>query len=649
MKITTLSPSGETPRATDNLLTANDATFAQNTKLENGDLRSWREPSLAQALDDTTVTSLNEYGGSFIMDEDDVNYVRSPIANDQYERLYFTGKTEPRVYVNDIDLPGYYKLGVPAPTVQPDTELLTGGSGSNEDRRYAYCRVTKYGEEGPPSDASDLPVASYKDDDEVGVFKIEAIPSGRQITILRLYRSTADSTDSSVFRFVKDYDIPTIQGDWESGVSTADNGEYWQYDDGTDDIIYKCINDGTTCDPDDAVNGVGGSGTDYWEYYELVDDVDTADLSLDVCPSENWLPPPTGLKGLIGLQNGMFFGFDGNEIYPSEPYLPHAWPDVSLSSQYQVKALGNFGSTVVVLTDAYPLYIVGDTPETLQLIDIKEFLPCASKRSTVSAKSGVMYASSYGWAIVDQDGARLLSAEKITKDTWDALIPVTMHAQFYNDKYFCFNSVSGSAFVYDITTNTFSRLSDVVYAAYVSIDSGRFFVVVKEYEDPDDDTTDLIYKIKQWEGESYNYMQYTWTSKWFMLGGKMRFAVARVTGDWEFYNDIADAIAENETLAEENEVLVDSLELEGSLGEAYLGKYTLAGNALNSIVDIDFTTDITFSIFVDDESTARFTKTVKSNKPFKLPSKFKYRKIQYSLTGYLPVQSVDIATGMIEL
>ena len=43
--------------------------------------------------------------------------------------------------------------------------------------------------------------------------------------------------------------------------------------------------------------------------------------------TEGWSPPHDDLDGIIGLPNGVLVGFVGKDIYYSEPYQPHAWPD----------------------------------------------------------------------------------------------------------------------------------------------------------------------------------------------------------------------------------------------------------------------------------------------------------------------------------
>jgi hypothetical protein len=642
MKISIKAFDGETPRLTDNLLNATDAQIARNCNLEKGDLRSWREADIDTVLTESSVESLNEYDGAFIVDEDDVDYVRSPIANDQYERLYFTGKDEPRVYVNDLSYPDYYKLGVPAPTLQPDTEVNSGGSGADESRIYAYTRVTAYGEEGPPCPITELPGTPYKDDDTVDITKIEAIPEDRQITILRLYRTADGTTGVSEFTFVKDYDLPTIAV-FESGVSEADDGEYWSFDDGADDIIYKCINDGTTADPDDATNGVGGSGDDHWEYYTLLDDVDTSDLGTDVCPSETWLDPPAGLKGLISLSNGMFAGFVGNEVLFSVPYIPHAWPDKTVPSKYPIIGLGAFGTTTVVLTDAFPFYIIGDAPETMTPIDIQDFQPCVSKKGIVSSKAGVYYPSGEGLCRIDQDGLNVDTYERLTVDNWTAIQPAYLHGYVFAGKYFGFNThASGTSFVFGLRTKNYTKLLGVVYAAYLSFASGKFYIV---QEDPEDE----ILKVYEWEGDEYNYKQFLWKSKKFILPGLVNFSVAKIMLDPVFYQAVLDAAADASYLEGLNAAIIAAGETFGAIGESYIGEYPIGGDALYDVGSISITENIIFKLYVNGEEDAFYEKQISINKPFKLPARKKYRAVEVEVYGYVPIDSLEMATSMEEL
>ena len=102
--------------------------------------------------------------------DEDVDVVRSPVAGNTNNRVYFTGDSvdnmKPRVTKNSIAIGGgtvypsvSYRLGLPAPATAL-TITVVGSAPANADdevkesRSYVYTFVTEDGEEGPPSPPS---------------------------------------------------------------------------------------------------------------------------------------------------------------------------------------------------------------------------------------------------------------------------------------------------------------------------------------------------------------------------------------------------------------------------------------------------------------------------------------------------------------
>lgn len=104
------------------------ATVAQNVKLLAGSLKSWKN-----LLDTNTPTKAGTKTSIFFYDNaywlawtEDVNVAKSPIANDTYKRLYWTGQGVPKMAPSTAIINGgtdypnaSYTLGIPAPTPAP--------------------------------------------------------------------------------------------------------------------------------------------------------------------------------------------------------------------------------------------------------------------------------------------------------------------------------------------------------------------------------------------------------------------------------------------------------------------------------------------------------------------------------------------------
>jgi len=125
-----------------------------------------------------------------------VDVVESPLANDAFGRVYWTGEAEPRMTTSSIATAGggtnypnnYYILGVPAPAADATQNAGTPSDANNiQSRAYIYTYVTGSGEEGPNTDPSDL--FDITDGDSVTVTLPSTGPTGAyNITHKNIYR-----------------------------------------------------------------------------------------------------------------------------------------------------------------------------------------------------------------------------------------------------------------------------------------------------------------------------------------------------------------------------------------------------------------------------------------------------------------------------
>ena len=277
----------------------------------------------------------------------DVDVVQGFIAGDTTERTYFTGDGVPKVTDTALALTGggnlypiaAYNLGVPKPTsalvtakvnaaltgsINPTasvnvvgvgtkftTELIVGNSilvsgegrvvatitddthltvtaaftdvandtspvripdAENtvaETRVYTYTHVNSFEEESAPFAATDMALST--EDVYPGESVVVTLPTASitnyNVTKKRIYRS-AQGTANSTFLFVGEVPLATSS---------------------------------------------------------FTDSLDGNELN-EILPSLTWSHPPSTLKGLVGMPNGVMAGFSGNDVYFSEPFRPFAWP-----------------------------------------------------------------------------------------------------------------------------------------------------------------------------------------------------------------------------------------------------------------------------------------------------------------------------------
>lgn len=151
----------------------------------------------------------------------------------------------------------------------------------------------------------------------------------------------------------------------------------------------------------------------------FVDEVD-ANVMAEPIPSINYDPPPSNLRGIVSLPNGMMAGFVDKRIYFCEPYRPHAWPaKYALTVGHRVIGLAAMGSSLAILTNGKPYLAQGTAPENMREQVIEVAAPCVAKQSIVALGYGVAYASADGLVLIDPNGgARVMTDQIFTGRQW---------------------------------------------------------------------------------------------------------------------------------------------------------------------------------------------------------------------------------------
>ena len=294
-----------------------------------------------------------------------------------------------------------------------------------ETRAYVYTYVSQYGEEGPPSEPSEL--IDIDPESPVTVTNLSGAPTGNfVITKIYLYRT-----------------------------ATAANGAT-QYQLVTDNIAL-------------------GTGS-------YVDKLPQSSLG-ELIPSTNWIAPPADMQGLRMMANGIAIGWSQEKtICFSDQYQPHAYPaKYRVSVDYPVVGIAVFGQSAAILTKGFPYIVGGVSPESMTLAKLPIEQACVSKRSIVETGNGVMYASPDGLVLITPGGADIVTKTVLTQAQWQAYSPETIHGYWHESRYHGFCTVGGTVkmFIFDPTGQTASwcETTLVGYAAHRVIQDDRLFVV----------------------------------------------------------------------------------------------------------------------------------------------------------------------------
>ena len=335
----------------------------------------------------------------------------------------------------------------PTPISVPASNATIPPKQVPESRTYVYTYVSAYGEEGPPSSASDV---TDVDPTKSVTLSSGGAPGGNNnITLKRIYRSSTVGA-SAQFQFVAE--IPVGQSSYTDNKEQADLGE--------------------------------------------------------ILPSEDWVAPPAGLKGLRLMANGAAVGFVGKALYFSEPNLPHAWPH-QYPIDYDIVGIGVFGQSVAVITKGYPYLFQGIDPAAMASTKLELPQAGANKRSIVETADGVVYSSPDGLVSIGAS-VGIVSQNLFSREQWQSFNPSSMETYLYNNKVHCLwnNGTTRGTLVFDLSgQGAVLTTNDINVSA--SVTAG--------YYDAKKDVLYLVRSNNILRFDDGDSAQFKWTSKVWRL------------------------------------------------------------------------------------------------------------------------------------
>ncbi|EKB22369.1 hypothetical protein HMPREF1170_02631 [Aeromonas veronii AMC35] len=462
---------GMVPRVADHLLPDEAATLAQDCHFDRGVLAPLTaDKPVGLALPLVPKTLFHYYGAHWFAWNKLVEVMRSPIAQDQYNRIYYTDGEYPKLTYDAIATGGsnkptaWYRLGVLAPATPPNMQSVTppvGGKDDNptddETRFYVETYVTGLGEEGAPGPASGKVTITIPNS-TVLVGLSPAPTNNSNITRRRLYRSV-------------------------SGGGMADY------------LLVADLPIATVTHSDSKKDGELGP----------------------VLETYGYIMPPDKMRGICQMANGICAGFIGNAVLFSEPFLPYAWPEkYKLTTEHDIVAIAAIDTALVVGTKGYPYLFQGASPSAItgqKLSSVQQ--ACVSARSMVALDGMVLYAAPDGLIGVGADGGTLITEGIITREQWQVMKPDTLRAWYSEGKYVALTDSHG--FVFDPKSGDLRWLSSRWDTAVPDMQLDAL-MLAKGIE------------LYHWRGGA-TPLPMIWRSKEFELPLGVRLGCARVTSD----------------------------------------------------------------------------------------------------------------------
>lgn len=492
------------------------------------------------------------------------------------DRLYFTGDGVPKMHVAGTD----YPLAVPMPSTALTATLSGIGTGDIITRIYAYTWVTDFGEESEPSAASNE--IDWQVGKSITLSGFGSTPTGRNITKQRIYRSQPSTASGTDFFLIAE--------------RTASNSDF--------------------------------------------SDTVAVDDFAEVLPSRDWNTPPDGLTGLTTLPNGMMAGFVGKDLYLSEPYIPHAWPEkYALTMDYEIVALGVYGTTIVVMTTGQPYIVNGIAPDAMAQEKLELNLPCINVRGVVDLGYAVAYPSYDGLVVVSGGQAAIATQDLMTRNAWLKTSPATFVASQYSGRYFASYSylesdgtASIGTFIFDISGSTPFVLRGTARAdacAYDIKTSALYMLMGNQ--------------IFEWDALGQINEVMTWVSKEFVLPAPSSFGCAYIEAQEQLTPDQQAAIdAEVAAIQAENATIFAQDSIGGELNGATFGSHTINGDDLTRTYPQEF---VAATIYADG---ALICTVSDVNKVVRIPP-VRARRWEVKVNGTLEVAEIAMASTAREL
>lgn len=661
---------GQVPRISPRLLAPNYAQRALNCKITSGALDpiAGLTPVATIGRDVRSIFRYRKFGDAGAQDiwltfPSDSDMVKSPLANDEYGRIYWTSDShEPRVatYAQAISVapfPGaFHVLGLPLPK-QKAAVSVAGGSGNVETRAYTYTYTNATGEESGPAPASDT-VSGFTNG-TWNISNLQTAPpnSGTVVSVTYLPSGRARVKLNTVFGLMKH---ETIKLTVFIGLAAPGGGSSTQVEEhrildileATNEIeilrqeyIGHSIN---TWERSAAFNLTGmkkriyrSAGTNSQFLYVAEIDVATTTYADTVAATAlgeliataNCLPPPKNLTSLGVLTNGCLFGVTENELCLSEPYMPYSWPVANryAFSGRAVRAIAT-SDAIVVLTQSDPIIYAGTDPAAMAPMLVQTYAPCASARGAVNVGGGVLYPS-YDGLWMAAPGSVVKFTEKLYRESeWKKLKPETFRAVFHDGHYYASFEHEGGRRVFVIDIAEADSSIEVIESPEAMISNeldGELYVAKGG-------------KIFRWDSEPGSSYQADWVSPDIQLGRPTNFSVAQV------HADFFEIVPPDNQFLEQDQALIaaGAASVGGSLGDMEFNLIEVNGSRMVPPKQ-QVRKKVVFSLWYDRELV--YSTEVESSRPFVLPGGYEGELVAIGISGSVRVHSVTIAQSTAEL
>lgn len=467
---------GLRPRVPDALLSDFEATIAKNCDFAYGELRNTKDGFALMQMANVPMGLYTDDGLTYYTWPYDVDAVRSPLATDTFQRMYFTGQDGFRVANRLGTRPSggppssSYLVGVQRPPTRPALSAAAATplwpSNARLDFKFHWeMGGIKYQEQAiaptqvPPASFRFTPPAKTPGTpaDAFPVLRMLAFALLDDAPLADAYtkNSTFSARDGLALELVKDagdvatYTAMQVQPSTDANRRTRAyvytyRNSYGEEGPASPPSLVDVMPDGTVSVVVDRIadNGyapimevciyrtpdegpveeyfyVGSVGAGAVGSYTFTDNVRAGSLGAGL-ETRDAYAPAQDLRGLTMLPNGIMCAFKGNELHFSDAYRPWSWPPAYVKVlPANVVGIQPIGSGAVVTTKSVPHLVSGVSPDAMTASKVNVDQAGVSKWAMAVVDGIAMYASHDGLVALNGASASLVQGQRFfTRDVW---------------------------------------------------------------------------------------------------------------------------------------------------------------------------------------------------------------------------------------
>jgi hypothetical protein len=575
MKMSILNFQGLRPRMSPRLLDASQAQKAENCDLLSGKLGAIQDVGDVAGLPDALQLSIFKYGASWLSWNNFVKVVQSPIANDTFNRIYYSDSGTCKVR----GTLGEFNLGISAPTTAPLCATVAKAT-VNWTRSWGFYYENTAGEvtqegtliEGPLATDVTVLVAGKSFQVTTMPTRVTAAAADRFVLWFDAYDSAGSwlgrvYPDISAYKGQTDFYLdgaiasaaqvnstaaPNVTFDLTYDTSRASDYEVDRFYVYTYLSVYgeegppSTASSVISVDPTQNCNITGlpaaapaaninkirvyrTVATDAGTAYQLVIEQAIGIISYldsktdDQCGatllSTEWDAPPAGLTNLVSVPGGFMAGFVTGKrtVYFSEPGSPHAWPDYGISVDYDIIAIAVTENTVIVGTKGATYALTGTKPDEMFKSKLSMEQSCVSQESMVTLNGVVIFASPDGLVTCQGPNGTLITESIYKREQWNAINPASMIADVHDGMYYGWTSSHSVIFNFAEASAVLTTTTIRPTGLYTDLETDTLYLIIGAF-------------IKSWRGGAAN-LTGTWRSKMFQMAKRWSPSVIQLVAD----------------------------------------------------------------------------------------------------------------------